>query len=249
MDAPPLELDPRALWPARALPSGLTLFAARADLDPAAHPDLLAAATPDAQEARQVLGWGSSKRRAHWMAGRRAGLALGLRVGWAEPGGDPPQIVALPKTGEPVWSQGARLCPLSLTHSGGWALAAAAPGCLVGLDYEVGILDQFYLTDRICSAQETARHRLLDQTYPLDLRRARLGQIWTLKEALLKAFGVGLVAELRHFEVAAIEPDGAARFVALHPLHEAIPHPLPPSLLACVGSFEGYPLALASLPR
>lgn len=249
MDAPLLELDPRALWPARALPPGLRLVAARADLDPAAHPALLAASTPDPQEAQQVLGWGSAKRRAHWMAGRRAGLALGLRMGWAEPEGDPPQIVARAKTGEPAWSQGARLRPLTLTHSGDWALAAAAPDCLVGLDYEVGILDQFYLTDRICSAQETARHRLLDPDHPLDLRRARLGQIWTLKEALLKAFGVGLVAELRHFEVAAIEPDGAARFEALHPLHEAIPHPLPASLLACVGSFEGYPLALAALPR
>lgn len=224
----------------------MALVAARADLDPARHTHLLHALCPP-EDAARVLTWRSEQRRQHWLAGRAAAQAVGVALRWTQPHN--PAWVHARDGGAPALQQAHRALPLSITHSGPWALAAAAPGWHLGIDYEVGLVDQFHLTQRICAPGEAERHGLFDTTRPREDRRRALEAIWALKEALLKAFGVGLIAELRHFEVAHLaDHDGLAHLRALAPLHPDIPHPLPDDLLAATARFDGHALALVASP-
>ncbi len=223
----------------------VTLVACHADQDPARQPDLLSQAAPP-EEATACLTWRSTKRRCHWLAGRRAALQVGALLGWSTDRS--PVYVSPTSSGSPTLQQGARTLPVTITHSGDWALAAAAPGYHLGIDFEVGLVDQFHLTSRICAPGEAERHGITDTARPHEERRLALEHIWTLKEAILKAFGVGLIAELRHFEVLQIDADGTATFRAHHPLHEDIPHPLPKTLRAAITSFHGHTLAMVCAP-
>jgi len=76
----------------------------------------------------------------------------------------------------------------SLSHCGGQALVAIAPAPL-GVDLEALIQrDTELLAERILTPRELGRWRLLPQ---ID-RTEALTEAWTLKEALLKACGLGL---------------------------------------------------------
>lgn len=219
----------------------LTLVAAQASIDPRDDPHTLALAAPH-EEGQRSLTWLSKTRRQHWLAGRVAALQVGRRLGLPM---DAAQVDS-DQMGAPLlrWPGGS--LPVSITHSGDWAMAAAAPGWRLGIDYEVGIVDQFHLCRRICAPGEAQRHGVLDPEAPHERRRRALEEIWTLKEALLKAFGVGLIAELRSFHV--LERGPCARLEALEPLHPAIAHPLPQGLKAAVCDFEGHALALVASP-
>lgn len=78
----------------------------------------------------------------------------------------------------------------SLSHSGGWVAIAACTAMAVGVDIELSpsrvILDD--LLALICTPTEAAEMRKL----PAPERELALLTLWTRKEALLKAFGVGL---------------------------------------------------------
>lgn len=215
------------------------------DLDPRLAPEALGAVARDPEEATRILAFLSDKRRRHWLAGRRAGSALAPMLGW----GAAPAHIEPSLTGAPVLVQRHRRLPISITHSGDWAMAAASTSpALLGLDFEVGVKDKLYLKARVCSRQEIDHHGLEDPDLPLAVRCERLARIWVLKEALLKAYGVGLVADLQSFMATSLELDAPLRFEALRPLHKDIPHPLPERLWGAVTRFEGFPLAIVAAP-
>jgi 4'-phosphopantetheinyl transferase len=85
----------------------------------------------------------------------------------------------------------------SVSHSGDVALIAIAPpGCVVGIDVEEvrpRTLDLEKLAARTMSAGEIERWRAT----PDRERLASFLQLWTAKEAYLKAIGVGVATDLR----------------------------------------------------
>lgn len=219
------------------------IFAARTTHDPAQDHDLLERVAQDERQAARVLTWRSDKRRQHWLAGRLAAMAVGEAMGMGR------ARVDTTRTGSPLLVAGSHRAPVSITHSGDWALAAGASGVpLLGLDYEVGIGDKLYLKDRICSRREQVLYGLGDPEVDPRLQASRLARVWVLKEAVLKAFGVGLVVGLKDIHVTELEWSAPSRFEAIRPLHEVIPHPLPEGLWGGVTRFEGFPLALVAAP-
>ncbi len=89
-----------------------------------------------------------------------------------------------------------RLCALSfsLTHTRGCVSCAITSNALIGVDIEridrsVAVSD---LADRFFSKDEAASL----QRYSDDMRAIRFIELWTLKEAFLKAIGVGLSVPL-----------------------------------------------------
>lgn len=233
-------LDPHALF-ALDLPDLHPIVAVTADLDPLEQPELASRWLGDATRAH-VGTWRSPVRRRHFLAGRVAAriaahLALDVPLDAC--------AVTTSDAGAPriVWDDTPH--PASITHSGRHALATLSPDhWLVGLDYEVGAGERPHLARRVCGEAERAR-------FALDAPDAgpRFERIWVLKEALLKAWEVGLVAQLDHFSVRTITPEGRVTFDAHAPLHPHIPYPFPTTLLAAVGTFEGHPLAIAVVPR
>ncbi|WP_340379027.1 4'-phosphopantetheinyl transferase superfamily protein [Streptomyces sp. SS7] len=93
----------------------------------------------------------------------------------------------------------------SVTHSGDVVGVAVCRGARVGLDVEEAdtVLDVDAAARTALSARESAALYAL----PPDARGPAFLRIWTRKEAVLKALGVGLRAPLRQLEVSA--PDTA----------------------------------------
>lgn len=130
------------------------------------------------REAAQYSVFRLEKRRREWLAGRLAAKAL-----LAGAGGRPPAEleVSPDRLGRP--SCGGEL--VSITHSGGWAAAAFKPGsAFLGLDLEV------------VEERHPAWYR--DYFHPSELPShdpSEATRLWTIKEALLKALGLGLMAD------------------------------------------------------
>ncbi|OGR38589.1 MAG: hypothetical protein A2X29_08265 [Elusimicrobia bacterium GWA2_64_40] len=129
------------------------------------------------REALQYAAFRIEKRRKEWLAGRLAAKAL-LTAG----GGNPADFeISMDKLGRP--SCGGAL--VSITHSNGWAAAAMKPGCsFLGLDLE--------------KIEERHRAWYSDYFHPQELPRhdpSEATRLWTVKEALLKALGLGLMAD------------------------------------------------------
>lgn len=230
----PLEVDLRALFPwlHDRLPTQLACFAVATDRDPLHCPQ---AARLLGADLDRVATWRSLARRCHYYAGRRAAHRVALEFGWDA-------TVDTDPRGAPFLETSSGPEHLTITHSGSWALAASAPGQIFGMDYEVGLAGRAHIRRRVCGAGELAIHDLVDPETPA--RTWALGCIWTLKEALFKAYGVGLVAELKDVEVGPVSPRGEVVVRALRGLHEEIPHPLPAGLYAGVQRFDGHPLAI-----
>lgn len=129
------------------------------------------------REALQYAAFRIEKRRKEWLAGRLAAKAL-----LAEGGGNPADFeITMDKLGRP--SCGGAL--VSITHSNGWAAAAAKPGSsFLGLDLE--------------KIEERHRAWYSDYFHPQELPLhdpSEATRLWTVKEALLKALGLGLMAD------------------------------------------------------
>lgn len=117
------------------------------------------------------------KRRAEWLAGRLAAKAL-----LAAEGETPAALeIGMDQYGRPCC--GGRL--VSISHSNGWALAAAKPGCsFLGADLE-------RIEDRHPAWYS-------DYFHPTELQSPDPSEgtrLWTVKEALMKALGLGLMAD------------------------------------------------------
>jgi len=84
----------------------------------------------------------------------------------------------------------------SLSHTRGLVACAVTHGADVGVDVE-GIdrdVDSADIASRFFSPQEAAHLMALDD----ETRRGRFFELWTLKEALVKALGIGMGASLHH---------------------------------------------------
>lgn len=94
---------------------------------------------------------------------------------------------------------------VSISHGDDTLLVAVAGHGLVGADVEDGpftAFDSAALVRRMCSPTERAAlDALAARDVPWELRRGILARAWTVKEATLKARGVGLAVDPRSVEV------------------------------------------------
>jgi 4'-phosphopantetheinyl transferase len=87
---------------------------------------------------------------------------------------------------------------LSLSHGGGWIAAAVHRGGRIGVDVE-GIRDVTPALARRCLSP--AEVDWLERAADASVRRERFLQLWTAKEAYLKAIGTGLGTDPRSVTV------------------------------------------------
>lgn len=85
---------------------------------------------------------------------------------------------------------------VSISHSRGWVMAGIAREADIGVDVEAvtAVFDQPALERMACSPHERRSLRVRDRL----ARRHIMADLWTKKEAILKARGVGLLADPRH---------------------------------------------------
>jgi len=132
------------------------------------------------------------KRRSEWLAGRMA--AKLLLAAQAENKGLSSFEITTDRLGRP--SCGTTL--LSISHSGGWALAALKPE---GSDFLGADLEKI---------EERHPAWFRDYFHPAELPLpdpSEATRIWTIKEALLKALGLGLTTDPMN-----IRTEGEVRF-------------------------------------
>jgi 4'-phosphopantetheinyl transferase len=117
------------------------------------------------------------KRRSEWLAGRLAAKNLLAVAGEKHAALE----IGMDRLGRPCC--GGRL--ISISHSNGWALAAAKPGAVfLGADLE--------------KIEERHPAWYSDYFHPSELPRPDPSEgtrLWALKEALMKALGLGLMAD------------------------------------------------------
>lgn len=86
---------------------------------------------------------------------------------------------------------------LSLSHASGQMLIAICDGARVGVDIEMETAVDLDLAETVCSRQELASLTLL----PVRDRRRAFARLWTRKEAITKATGVGFAGDPTMIEV------------------------------------------------
>lgn len=144
---------------------------------------------PDAalseKEAALYSAFRVEKRRKEWLAGRLAAKALLAGAGEKDLSAFE---IGMDRLGRP--SCGGAL--LSISHSGGWALAAAKPGSeFLGADLE--------------KIEERHPAWYADYFHPAELPvpdPSAATRLWAIKEALMKALGLGLMADPRDIKAA-----------------------------------------------
>jgi 4'-phosphopantetheinyl transferase len=143
---------------------------------------------------RDAAGFAASRAAVRRLAAGRLGVgACEIRLGrdacpgCSNPDHGPPRITS-PEGG----------LRMSLSRSGHWALVALALTASIGVDVEVGPCDDEEALETVLSGAEAAHLR----TLPPDRRSAALLRCWTRKEAVTKAAGTGIVADLRQVGVA-----------------------------------------------
>jgi 4'-phosphopantetheinyl transferase len=133
--------------------------------------------------------------RARFMLTRAA-----LRRLLAEETGASPETLAftLGPFGKPALA-GAEALHFSVSHSGALALIGMSSNRLIGVDIELmrENIDELALAQSFFCADE---HRFLEGLKGAAQLEA-FYRIWTCKEAVLKAFGVGITAHLKDFQV------------------------------------------------
>lgn len=135
-----------------------------------------------ADELKKCSGFRIEKRRTEWLGGRYAAKTLlreilGLRL--------PLQKIEISYDGfgRPVWTGGAGAHLISITHSGPYCAAAAkaGPSVFLGVDLEKA-------EPRVTPWYEDYFHKEELAAHDPELAT----RLWTEKEALLKALGLGL---------------------------------------------------------
>ena len=99
---------------------------------------------------------------------------------------------------------------INISHAEGMVACAAAPGGVIGVDLEwLGRVVEPRIADRRFAAAEAASVRAV----PADRRREAFLQIWTVKEAYVKALGGGLTIALDSFVVETLSERPSVRFL------------------------------------
>jgi len=127
--------------------------------------------------------------RSQLEAGRALVRQLVEETGWAQWRG-----IRTDRLGRP-WLRGAQDVDISISHSEGWILVAIGRGCRIGADVQkvTAVFQSRALVRRACTVLEA---RALS-TLPQPERPGRLADLWTAKEAAVKADGRGLSIDLR----------------------------------------------------
>lgn len=168
-------------------------------------------ASLDGDERRRAAAFHAAADRDRFVA--RHGwlrLAAGRRLGC------PPEQVPLvaPRDGKP-WLRGTQL-RFSVSRSAGAALIALSWSGEVGVDLEVLREEPDPL--RFAARWFTPAERRAVQRAPADQRSRRCLELWTRKEAYLKATGAGLAISPRSVEVAA--PAGQPARIGAWAVHQ-----------------------------
>lgn len=130
-------------------------------------------------EALRHAAFRMEKRRSEWLAGRLAAKNLLAETGMAEALSS--LEIGMDSLGRPACGNNL----LSISHSNGWALAAFKPGsAFLGADLEkIEERHPAWYRDYFHSSE-------LPAPDPSEATR-----LWTIKEALMKALGLGLTAD------------------------------------------------------
>lgn len=104
--------------------------------------------------------------------------------------------------------QDASMLRFNLSHSGERVVFAVTRDRELGVDIERAEKERRVLAiaDRYFSSSELAELQAL----PDESQQSRFYELWTLKEAYIKACGMGLAIDLQHFSYSFPEPDGIA---------------------------------------
>jgi phosphopantetheine--protein transferase-like protein len=169
----------------------------------------------DDAEAREHAGKVVPKRAEEWLTGRIA-LKKSVRRLLATSDGQAPALkkirIVPDAQGKPAAElshrPGVPVAELSLSHSNGLAIAAAAaPGLFEGLGVDLekvaprsdAWINDYFTEDEIRAAGDD------------DSRWLEFTRMWCLKEAALKALGTGLRFDLRDINVVSTDRSGRAR--------------------------------------
>lgn len=130
------------------------------------------------KEAEVYASFRIEKRRSEWLAGRLAAKTVAA--------GDAGQsFSALEIASDLLGRPSCRGALLSISHSGGWAVAAAKPGAVfLGVDLE--------------KVEDRHPAWYTDYFHPTELPAPDPSEgtrLWAIKEAILKALGLGLMAD------------------------------------------------------
>jgi len=159
-------------------------------------------------------GFRFDARRKSWLAGRFTAKSLVSKVHDSRYRLDQIEI-RNDELGAPSAYHAGQPLPgcLSISHAGDWAAAAfAPPGMRVGIDLETitprspGFIRDYFTPNEV--ELVSAVHTGSPPETPHSAERATL--IWSAKEALLKALGIGLRLDTRRVEVIAIEDEEGA---------------------------------------
>lgn len=142
-------------------PAGVAVAALRVD---APHP-------PPFPEEAAAITRAVPARRAEFTAGRAAARLALSRLGL------PPVAIPAGEGRAPVWPDGVSG---SISHAGGYALAAARTGAPLGLDVETDAEIEADLWALICDAEEL-------ESLPESGRGLAVRQVFSAKEAIFKA--------------------------------------------------------------
>lgn len=149
-----------------------------------------------AADAEQIISPGERERAQKFIRGKETYIASRwlLRTTLARYTGVAPAAVAFARTakGKPFLAHSD--IQFNLSHSGHWALLAVTRAELIGVDVEAvrttrdlsGIAESYYHPQEFAQLQLLAGSERYDYFY----------RLWTLKEAFLKALGVGISAGL-----------------------------------------------------
>ena len=188
------------------------------ELDGAAviHVDL----TADANREAEAVAWLDHEERVRWegypYSGPRRQFLLcraALRATLCEQLGCANEDLAFPTTehGKPWASVGGAEAPISfnVSHSGRQGLIALAPGGRLGVDVEelVDRRNLDLLMDGVLGENE---RREIDSKQGAEQIRSFF-RLWTMKEALLKAYGKGLLVDATTFEIPPAVRGGSSR--------------------------------------
>ncbi|MDR6289262.1 4'-phosphopantetheinyl transferase [Inquilinus ginsengisoli] len=99
---------------------------------------------------------------------------------------------------------------INISHAEGMVACAMAPGTMIGIDLEwLGRVVEPRIADRRFAAAEAAALKAV----PADRRREAFLDLWTVKEAYVKALGGGLTISLDGFVVDAVSDRPVVRFL------------------------------------
>ncbi len=219
-----IELEAKARFVGKLHESTVEIGTLIPDDESFGRPEILEFLTPD--EIAEAKSKPSGKRQKEWLSGRIAlKRSVSRLLAMEGKGGAPATDIRIFQDdfGKPfaelASQSGTRIGALSLTHSNGVAMAAAASVehfAGFGIDVEkVERRTESWVGDYFDETEITLAGAGLD-------RWSTLNAIWSLKEASLKAIGVGLRYDLKDVIVSNIDSCGRARLEFRNQAGEAV---------------------------